>query len=314
MRGKLFIAGQYALPDDLIIDSGLYNNFCALAVRMTEIMAWHWRSAEKQLRHIEGVGEKSVNDVAIGLPAGVYTTLRTYGREKALGLRAHMDRLFSSAEIIRSVVKIDRGLIQRLMRVAINEFSFSDNLRLRIHIDMTTTPGDIYILVDPISLPSVDEKKHGVNVITREMHREQPLAKTTSFIAVAESLRKTIPEGINEVLMIGAGGELLEGLSSNFFAIKNRMIWTAEEGVLAGITRAIVIKTIEKLGLDLNHTAYPSEDIHHMTEAFLTSTSRGVLPIRTIDNFTIGESCPGPLTCAIRDSFDEQIVAELEEI
>ena len=200
------------------------------------------------------------------------------------------------------------------MRVAINEYPFSDNIRLRIHVDLTSMPGDIYILADPISLPSEDEKEHGVNVISRHMHREQPQAKTTSFIAVAESLRKSIPKGINEVLMIGAGGELLEGLSSNFFAIKDRMIWTAEEGVLAGITRAIVIKTIQKLGFDLQRTAYPSVGIHNLTEAFLTSTSRGVLPIRAIDNLPLGEPCPGPLTCAIRDSFDEQIVVEFEEI
>lgn len=103
--------------------------------------------------------------------------------------------------------------------------------------------------------------------------------------------------------MVGAQGQLLEGLSSNFFAILGGMVWTAEQGVLPGITRAIVIECIRHLRVSLRLDPPRMEDLPRFDEAFITSSSRGVLPVRQIDQSTIGSACPGPVTRLLMQAF-----------
>ena len=77
-------------------------------------------------------------------------------------------------------------------------------------------------------------------------------------------------------------GRLLEGMSSNFYAVLNGALYTADEGVLAGITRRAVLEIAAEL-LPLRPEAPHQRDMPRFTEAFLTSSGRGVVPITRID-------------------------------
>jgi branched-subunit amino acid aminotransferase/4-amino-4-deoxychorismate lyase len=114
-------------------------------------------------------------------------------------------------------------------------------------------------------------------------------------------------------MMTGEGG-ILEGLSSNFFAIRGNEVWTANEGVLAGITREITLKSIVSLGIPIKFLAYPIGQMKFLDEAFITSTSRGILSLREIDHTNIGTVCPGKTTIRIRNDFERRVNEEIEEI
>ena len=79
--------------------------------------------------------------------------------------------------------------------------------------------------------------------------------------------------------MLDNHDRFLEGLSSNFFAILGGVLWTAEQGVLSGITRAVVIECANQVGLPLRLEPPPREDLTSFDEVFITSSSRGVLPV-----------------------------------
>jgi branched-chain amino acid aminotransferase len=141
-----------------------------------------------------------------------------------------------------------------------------------------------------------------------------PKAKLTRFIARANEVRHTMPRNVNEAILVNPQNELLEGLSSNFFAVKAGQLYTADEGVLAGVTRAFAIQAAESLKIPVNYSPIKMSEIVIIDEAFITSSSRGILPLRKIDQRVIGISTPGPRTRSLMAAFEALISERIQEI
>lgn len=247
------------------------------------------------------------------LPGGAYTTFRTFGRFQVLSLTNHFNRLEETARLADKPLHLDRSMLKQALHQAFIKYP-SDEKRVRIILDLTHHEGTIYILIEKLVVPSSEDYEHGVKVITRQMHRQNPKAKLTGFIKTATTVRHEIPEGIHEVVMYDEHHHMLEGLSSNFFAVKNGVIWTAGEGVLSGITRQTVLEIIQAKGLPVNLSGYKVENLGDLDEAFITSTSRAVLPIREIDGHQIGDGAPGKITRSMMTCYQEAISTDIETV
>ena len=132
--------------------------------------------------------------------------------------------------------------------------------------------------------------------------------------------------------MVDEAGRILEGLTSNFFAVKGNEIWTNEESVLSGITRSLVLDEAVRNELPVNFRSITITEIPILEEAFITSSSRGILPVKQIDEVLIGYGklvsldkpvcpgqsvCPGqpgPITKRLMDCLEDRIRNELLEI
>ena len=114
--------------------------------------------------------------------------------------------------------------------------------------------------------------------------------------------------------MVDEDGRILEGLSSSFFAVRGGELWTAESGVLFGTTRAWVLELANELDIIVNLEGAPLDDLEGIEEAFLTSSSRGLLPVRQIQDIVISSGVPGPVTLALMDAYQARLADELEEI
>lgn len=256
---------------------------------------------------------KSTNEIVSTLPGGVYTTLRTYGRVRTLKLNEHFARLVESAGILGCRLDVDIFRLREKLRVAINHSTFSE-LRIRIHIPFNTLDPTAFLICEELILPTPADYSNGVQVTTRLMHREHAEAKSSGFISSAEKIRKGQSACINEVIMSSEYGIYLEGLSSNFFIVEKGSIWTAQKGVLAGITRDIILNIIREKQIPIVLAGFPVARTAQADEVFITSTSRGVLPVVSIDEKTIGVGNPGPLTITIRNLYEEKIARLLEII
>jgi branched-chain amino acid aminotransferase len=256
---------------------------------------------------------KSLDEATRQLPGGAYTTFRTFGQYQVLNLTDHLNRLEETARLDDKPVTIDRSTLKMALHEAFEQFP-SNEKRVRVILDLSHNLGALYILIEKLVVPSSQDYEQGVKVITRAMRRQNPRAKLTGFIETAETVRQEVPEGIHEVVMVDEQGRALEGLSSNFFAVKDGVIWTAAEGVLAGITRQTVLDIIRAQGIPLHLEGIPVEGVADLDEAFLTSTSRAVLPIREIDGHIIGAGAPGEVTRAIMAAFQEQIDKNVETV
>ena len=112
--------------------------------------------------------------------------------------------------------------------------------------------------------------------MTVPVRRENPHAKDTRFIATATAAYAALPSGIEEGLMVAEDGVVLEGLSSNFFAVRGSRLWTEEERVLRGVTRALVLEVAATV-LPIERTGSPLDP--SVAECFITSVSREVMPV-----------------------------------
>jgi branched-chain amino acid aminotransferase len=131
--------------------------------------------------------------------------------------------------------------------------------------------------------------------MTVHMERHNPSSKTNDWVAQREAAAATLPPHIFQGILVNEAGELLEGFSTNFYAIRGGELYTAGEGVLGGISRKIVLTVAPDI-LPVNLRPITLDEISTLSEAFVTSASRGIIPIVKIDDHIIGNGKPGPLT------------------
>ena len=257
---------------------------------------------------------EGLDDVTRQLPGGAYTTFRTYQGWKVLPLDRQIQRLQETAALLGYKQKIEENVFRKALRKVLGEYDGDSELRFRVSLDLEEQIGTLYVAVEPLRLLPPEDYQKGVKTITCRMQRENPKAKLTNFIARADKIRRKLPLDVNEALMVDADGYILEGLSSNFFAEKDGQLWTEDEHVLSGITRSLVLEIATDNGILIRREPVSLNDIPYLQGAFITSASRGVLPVSSIDGMIIGDSTLGKLTQRLMHLFNKRIASEIEEI
>jgi branched-chain amino acid aminotransferase len=174
-------------------------------------------------------------------------------------------------------------------------------------------PSCIFV-VERLTTPGAECYSKGVDVVTTQYVRNAPEVKAYAFVEKQEQIRSQIEPHIEEVLMVNGDGEILEGLSSNFFGVINPQIFTAEKQILEGITRKIVIDLIYDKGYPLIFNPVCISQLSELTECFITSTSRGILPVRRINQKIIGSGRPGDITRELANLYSNKILELIEPI
>src|SRR5690606_19099804 len=132
--------------------------------------------------------------------------------------------------------------------------------------------------------------------------------KSTSYGDNARALAYAKARGGGEAIFGNLAGNLCEGTGSNIFIVRDgRLVTpTLSSGCLAGVTRALVLEWFGGTEEDV-----PLSALYEAEEAFLTSTTRDVQPIRMVDDTTL-PAAPGPLTPKAMRVFAERSAADLD--
>ena len=281
------------------------------------ILAWkaEYLDSKYELIKIEiPVGWDTLDAVTTHLPGGAYTTFRTYDHNKVIRLDDHLRRLEETARLAHKPVTLERLRLREVLRNVIDEYPGDMDLRIRVVLDLEVAPGEIYLMVELLKTPPPGAYHSGVRVITCRLQRDNPKAKLTTSIPVTDKIRGQLPPGVEEALMVDEAGRILEGLTSNFFAVKGGELWTNEESVLSGITRSLVLDEAVRIELPVFFISITNTEIPNLEETFITSSSRGILPIKKIDRTLIGNGKSGPITKRLMDCLEDRIWNELLEI
>jgi branched-chain amino acid aminotransferase len=118
----------------------------------------------------------------------------------------------------------------------------------------------------------------------------------------------TLPEGIYDGVLLDADGNMLETLGANFYAVINGELRTAGAGVLPGIAQQIIFEIAPDIRKDAPHIS----ELPHIQEAFITSSSRGIVPINRIDAHTLSK--PGIKTLALIQAYNTWVASHLESL
>lgn len=243
---------------------------------------------------------------------GIYTVTNTYNTTQTLMFDAHLDRLEDSAQREGMPLQYDRVTLKATLRQMILDSGF-ENVRFRVTVPRNT-PNELILTLEPFTAPSQALITNGTRCITSNaIARHNPSAKTTAWIHDRQTLEQAMPSGIYDTFLLTPDGHMLEGLASNFYAILDGELRTAGDGVLAGISRKIVFAVCEDI-LPLRQEAVHIDDIPHLSEAFLTSSSRGIIPVVEIDGVAIGDGLVGEKTKALRQAYQAWMREHLEEL
>lgn len=244
---------------------------------------------------------------------GVYTVTNTYNTTQVLKMNAHLDRLEDSAWRAEIDLSYDRGLLRDALRRCILDFGVGD-VRWRVTVSKAR-PDQLIITLEPFTPIAPELIENGVRTITAGgAVRTNAAAKTTGWMHQRTALVEAMPPGIYDTILLGPDGEMLEGLAANFYIIKDGVLYTAPaDTVLPGISRLIVLE-ISRQVLPYVIKAPNIAERDTFQEAFITSASRGIVPVVEIDLFKLGDGTPGPLTRRLRAAYEEWITAHLEEI
>ena len=293
-----------------------------VASLIIKFMIRTWKIASNKVKEIRFKDESSLDAITCLLPNGYYSTFRTYDScTRVIGLSAHLRRL---PELDASSLR--RHLIQLLEQFRppfactcgtgtggprARRGETADEARVRV---MMTFSGQVYVSIEPLKRLPRKVYEKGVSVVTVSVRRENPRMKLMAFIGQRDDERKQISKkGIFEALMV-KNGRVLEGMTSNFFYVHNGILHTAQRDVLLGVTRRTVIRVARGEGLGVRYKSLKLDQLSAVSEAFITSSSRGVVPVVQIDNVQVGQGSVGKITKKLTSAYDTYVMNRAERI
>ena len=244
--------------------------------------------------------------------AGVYTVSNTLNHTQTLLFDAHLERLEDSARREGIPLRYDRKQLRSALREMILAAGYGD-VRFRISV-CAASPADMLLSIEPYAPPAESLLRLGARCNTSSLlARQNPAAKSNDWMHRRKTLESDRPAHIVETFLVNARGEILEGLGSNFYALIRGELRTAGKGVLAGISRQIVYAVSADM-LPLRLDAPRMDELPIISEAFFSSSSRGIIPVVEIDGVAIGKGAPGETTGQLRAAYQRWVAANLAEL
>jgi branched-chain amino acid aminotransferase len=113
-------------------------------------------------------------------------------------------------------------------------------------------------------------------------------------------------------LLLDLEGHITEYSSGNFFIVRQgRLITPFERRSLGGIARETVLEFAEELGIPAREADITPYDAYNADEAFITSTSKCVLPVDRLNGIRIGQQLPGPITKRLLDTWSARVEVDI---
>ena len=221
----------------------------------------------------------------------------------------YFNRFYRSAEMMRLMVPVDRAeLRQRVVSLAdINGITRGYTKLVLTGGDAADgyTPGinNLYILQHADLTPEPLHYQEGIALLLQKYLKDQPKIKTLHY-ANALIYRDELKDLKALDILYHDGRYIRETSRANFFMIdQNQDIYTTEEHVLSGVTRKHVLSMIKQIGLQVVQEPLPIYRITGAAECFITSTTKGILPVSRIGDFQVGNGKGGPMSRKLHEEF-----------
>ncbi len=258
----------------------------------------------------ENQAKIKVNDLGILRGYGVFDYLRTYNRIP-FHLEDHLKRFFNSAKILNLKIPYSKKELEDIIGKLIKKNKDLKELSFRIILTggetndgKTSQKPSFSIIVNSPHSYSDDIYKKGIKIITLNYIREFPVAKSLNYALAIANWPKVLDKKAGEILYTSEG-KVYEASTSNFFVIKNEVLFTPAEKVLEGITKKIILKLAKKNKIPVKETDLFLEDVLKAEESFISATDKKVMPVVKIDNHKIGNGKPGKITKKLMEIFEE---------
>lgn len=267
-----------------------------------------------------GQANLPLNDLGIVRGFGIFDYLRTYGRVP-FRLREHLLRLESSARQIELTLHWD---LEELAEIVMDTYAANDHLPdAGIRIIATGGPSDNYmtpqdrtslaVIIGPAKPYPARDYQLGRGATTTRIPRVMPTVKSLNYMGAIMAMKHADAVGAVEAIYRETDDTLTEGTRSNLFVVKGGKIITPVTDVLPGITRAAVIEAVSG-EFEVVQRSLRVQDVLDADEAFLTSTTKEVMPMVWLDEISIADGKPGPVTARVMALFKELVTRECASV
>jgi branched-chain amino acid aminotransferase len=254
---------------------------------------------------------------------GLFESLRVY-RGKVFRWREHWERLTRGAEFLKIRIPFGmddlaghaaeliarNGLAEALLRITV-----SRGVGVRGYSPKGAEHPTVVMTLHPV-IEDAGELTRAWRVVTasRRLPAGEALAefKTCNKLAQVLARAEADAAGADEALVLNTDGDVVEGASSNLFWIADGTVCTPAllSGILAGVTRLVVLEICGKLGLRTAEARIKPVEFGRVEGAFVSLSTRGVIEIGEVDGQRIGTSL---LTGRIRAEYEGMVSGKDED-
>lgn len=243
------------------------------------------------------------DDEALLRGRAAFETLRVYGG-RPFELDAHLARMDTSAQRL-GLPPLDHGQLEELAGQALDAAGVPEAV-LRLY----WTPGAAALALVS-AVPEYGElRARGQKLISLRGPRADapwllPGVKSTSYAVNMAAETEAKRRGADDAVFVDSDGIVLEGPTTNLWWRRDRILHTPslDLGILAGVTRATVIRLAGGLGYELAEGHYPIAELAGADEAFTSSSVREVMPVTELDGAPIPRGdAAGELQRALRET------------
>ena len=244
-----------------------------------------------------------VRDLAIQRGYGIFDFFKIQDGHPFF-LNDYLHRFYNSANVMRLVVPQSPEELKSIIYQLIEKNNIAAS-----GIKMILTGGysedgyqpatpNLIITQHPLSLPGKEQIEKGVKIITHDYVRDLPTAKTINYSMGIWLINKIKEQEAYDVLY-HQNNMVSEFPRCNFFIVrKDDTVVTPKDRVLHGITRKNILKLASKR-YKTEEGTITLDDIYQAKEAFLTSTTKRIVPIVQINNTIISDGKPGAISLSL---------------
>ena len=230
----------------------------------------------------------------------------------------HAERIVRSARSMGIDLLWNKEQIKSMCRSLIDANKPGDaGLRILVTGGFSTdgySPSDPNIYMMLHQLPQYPESYYsdGAKLITSEYRRDSPDIKTTIYVQSIKEAKRIKDAGAQEILYHW-DGIVSECSRSNIFLVdSNNKVITPDRGILWGVTRKHVIELARK-EYEFEQRAVTLEELFTAKETFITSSTKGLMPVTRIDEYTIGDGKVGPVSRDLGARFNALVASIIAE-
>ena len=254
----------------------------------------------------------------------VYEVTLTHN-QKIFLLDDHLDRLWLSAEKLGIEIEWTREKFLVEIEKCIQHLGLP-----RVYIRIVVTRGEGEIGLDPAlgisnnhvlivkELPENPKNWYaqGVHMIVADIQRTSkkamdPGVKSGNYLNNVMAIKEAKERGAFDAIMLNYKGHVTEATTSNIYIVKDQKVLTPplQAGLLEGITRKTLIDLGQRNHLTIHQEDFSAGELRMADEAFLTSSTKGIVPITKIDETAIGSGKVGPLTTQLSEIYQNFVLS-----
>ncbi|KAA0183086.1 D-amino acid aminotransferase [Cupriavidus gilardii] len=235
---------------------------------------------------------------------GVYEVIPVYAG-KPFRAAQHLARLARSLDAIGIPNPHDEGqwtaLIARVMQAnpmpdQMIYIQVTRGVAKRMHAFPKEVTPTVFIMTNPMSLPPAAATERGVACVTMEDKRWLHCQiKSTSLLGNVLAAQNAAEHGVTEAIQF-RDGMLTEASASNVWVVKNGVVAAPPKDnlILEGIRYGLIEELCARFEIPLVSRPVTRDEVFAADEVLLSSASKEILPVVTIDGQTIGKGVPGP--------------------